>query len=230
MIIHILPQYICAVLHLSSDLSGLGLVKNGIVETIVSTYDKERSPIAAPMGVFTEDMQNVILKPFKTTQTYENLLKYRSGVANITSDPTLFHRTVFKAVNPEGRVPVEWFTPAETVDAPRLMNADACIEFKVISVEDSEEKSILLSRVEKILMIHKPTLRVYSRAVSAVIESLIHATRIEAFLALGEEKKANELIGLVQHYHRIVEKVAPNSKYSDIMSDIQRRIDGWRRG
>ncbi len=217
-------------MHLSSDLSGLGFVKNGIVETIVSTYDKERSPNAAPMGVYTEDMRNIILKPFKTTQTYENLLKLRSGVANITSDPTLYYRTAFKDANPEGRVPEEWFTHAETVDAPRLMNADACIEFRVISVEDSEEKARLLCRVEKILVIYKPTLRVYSRAVSAVIESLIHATRIEAFLASGEEKKAKDLIGLVKHYHRIVEKVAPNSKYSEIMSDIKRRIDGWRRG
>ncbi|MFQ6135173.1 MAG: DUF447 domain-containing protein [Nitrososphaerales archaeon] len=213
----------------SGDLSDLGFVRNGIVETIVSTFDEEHTPHAAPMGVYTEDMRSIILKPYKTSQTYENLLKWRGGVANITSDPTLFYGTVFKDANPGGKVPEEWFTHAQTIDAPRMRNVDACIEFRVVGVEYSGDQAKIPCRVEKILITYRPVLRVYSRAVPAVIESLIHATRIETYLASGEEKKAEELIGLVRHYRRIVKRVAPNSTYSKIMDDIRRRIDGWRR-
>lgn len=212
-----------------NELSELGFVKNSVVETIVSTYDKERNPNAAPMGVYTEDMKNLILNVYKTSQTYENLMRWKSGVVNITSDPNLYYRTTFKDVNPSGKLPEEWFVHASTVDAPNMLNTDACIEFNIINVEESEEKVKIQCRIEKILLIERRTLPAYSRATSAVIESLIHATRIENFLSSGEEKKAKERIDLVNHYSEVVNKVAPNSIYSDIIEDIKHRIKKWKR-
>tara|TARA_B100001971_G_C18250002_1_gene577414 strand:- start:1497 stop:2144 length:648 start_codon:yes stop_codon:yes gene_type:complete len=211
------------------ELVKIGFVKNGIVETIVSTFDKKRNPLAAPMGVSTEDKKNIILSIFKSTQTFVNLKERQCGVVNITSDPTLFHSTLFKDVNPDKKIPTDWFIPASLVDAPYLRNADAFIEFRVTNLTEFGEKIRVLCRVEKISVIHKNLLQVYQRAKSAVIESLIHATRIEVFLASGEEKKAKELMALVNHYSKIVNKVTPNSTYSQIMTDIQHRIKKWSR-
>ena len=211
----------------SDDLAKIGFVRNGIVETIVSTFDKNRNPIAAPMGVSSEDEKHFTLSVYKTTKTYMNLKEKKCGVVNITSDPILFHRTVFKDVNPGNKLPKDWFTHASKVDAPYLRNTDAFIEFKVTNLTGSGEKAKILCRVQKIAKSKKNSLQVYHRAKSAVIESIIHATRIEVFIVSGEEKKAKELVDLVNHYTKIVNRVAPNSIYSEIMSDIQTRIKKW---
>ena len=213
----------------SDELAKIGFAKNGIVETIVSTFDKNRNPTAAPIGVSMVDENHITLSIFKTTKTYKNLEEKKCGAANITSDPIVFHRTVFKDVNSEGKLPKEWFTQASKVDAPYLRNADAFIEFRVIKLTESSEKVKVLCRVHKIRIIRKNLIQVYHRAKSAVIESIIHATRIEVFLAAGKNKKAKELIELVNHYNKIVNKVAPNSTYSHIMIDIQRRIKKWNK-
>jgi len=213
----------------SDELAKMGFVKNGIVETIISTFDKNRNPIAAPMGVSAEDEKHITLSIYKTTKTYKNLKEKKCGVANITSDPTLFHRTVFKDVNPGGKLPNDWFTHASNVDAPYLRNTDAFIEFRVTNLTGSGEKAKVRCRVQKIVVARKDLLQVYHRAKSAVIESIIHATRIEIFLATDEKKKAKELIELVNHYTKIVNRVAPNSTYSQIMTDIQNRIKKWNK-
>ena len=210
------------------ELAQMGFVRNGIVETIVSTFDKKNNPIAAPMGVSTVDEKHITLSIFKTTKTYRNLKEKKCGVANITSDPTLFHRTVFKDVNPGGKLPKKWFTHASNVDAPYLRNTDAFIEFRVTNLTGSGEKAKVLCRVHKILVIRNE-LQVYHRAKSAVIESIIHATRIEIFLASGQKKEAKELVNLVNHYTKIINRVAPNSAYSQIMVDIQNRIKRWNK-
>jgi len=213
----------------SDELAKMGFVKNGIVETIISTFDKNRNSIAAPMGVSAEDEKHITLSIYKTTKTYKNLKEKKCGVANITSDPTLFHRTVFKDVNPGGKLPNDWFTHASNVDAPYLRNTDAFIEFRVTNLTGSGEKAKVRCRVQKIVVARKDLLQVYHRAKSAVIESIIHATRIEIFLATDEKKKAKELIELVNHYTKIVNRVAPNSTYSQIMTDIQNRIKKWNK-
>ncbi len=211
------------------DLSELGFIRNSIVETIVSTFDATHHPHAAPMGLYTADMRSIVLKPFKTSATYSNLVKWRSGVANITSNPVLFYLTAFKDKNPVGEVSEDWFTRADRVDAPRLKNVDAYVEFNVADIEDAGDQVKMLCRVEKTRVNREVTPQAYSRAVSAVIESVIHATRIEIYLSSGAAGKAEELIGLVEHYRMIVERVAPDSPYSEIMADIQRRIGGWVR-
>ena len=210
-------------------MSELGFIRNGIVEVIVSTFDEAHRPHAAPMGASTEDMRSIILKPFKSSQTYGNLLKWRSGVANITSDPLLFYRTVFKDANPGGELPKEWFAQAPAVDAPRMTNTDVCIELLVTDVEESEDRAQMLCRVESTLMLNRSYLpHVYNRAAPAVIESLIHATRIESHLNAGRPDKAEELIILVEHYRHLVDRIAPDSTYSEMMDDIWRRINLWR--
>ncbi len=210
-------------------MSELGFIRNGIVEVIVSTFDEAHRPHAAPMGASTEDMRGIILKPFKSSQTYRNLLKWRSGVANITSDPLLFYRTVFKDANPGGEFPKEWFAQAPAVDAPRMTNTDVCIELLVTDVEESEDRAQMLCKVKSTLMLNRSYLpHVYNRAAPAIIESLIHATRIESHLNADRPDKAEELITLVEHYRHLVERIAPDSTYSEMMDDIWRRINLWR--
>ncbi|MCP8317686.1 MAG: hypothetical protein H3Z51_12635, partial [archaeon] len=60
------------------------------------------------------------------------------------------------------------------------------------------------------------------------IESIIHATRIKVFLSKDEKEKVEKLIKLVNYYNTLVERVAPNSVYVDIMKEILKRIEAWK--
>jgi hypothetical protein len=212
-----------------SELLELGFVKDGICESIVSTYNPERKPHASPIGISTNDMHLLILRIYQNSQTYKNLIKWKSGVANITSDPTLFHITTFKDSFSNSQIPEEMFEHEDAVDAPRLRNVDGCIALKLIKKEDNVNPATIVCRVEKILIKGNPRLKVYNRGSHAVIESLIHATRIKLYLQNGDKEKVKELIRLVDNYHRIVKKVAPNSELMEIMDDITCRINGWKK-
>ena len=61
-----------------------------------------------------------------------------------------------------------------------------------------------------------------------MIEAIIHATRIKMFLTQGREGEARRLMDMVEHYQRLISRVAPDSEYSRIMEDIIARIDVWK--
>ena len=83
-------------------------------------------------------------------------------------------------------------------------------------------------KVVKVSKASKLKPRVYCRAVFALIESVIHATRIEALISEGEREEAEKLIGLIRHYADLVKRVAPESIYLTMINDILRRIDSWK--
>jgi len=124
-----------------NSLKDLGFTKGVILETIISTYCLDGQPTAAPMGVMTMDMQHLIVKPYCSTLTFKNLYFQRSAVLNLTSNPELYYRTAFKEVNPNGKVPLEWFGKAEIVNAPIILSADAFIEISVLEIKPFGERA-----------------------------------------------------------------------------------------
>jgi hypothetical protein len=202
------------------SLSDLGFIKNCIFEAIVSTYSIENLPNAAPMGIMTDDMQSLIIKPYTTSQTYRNILLQKCAVINITSDPIIYYKTTFK----DDKLPLDWFEKADKVNAPKLKNADAFIEVKVNEIENIKDRAKVLCEVINIASAKvKP--KAYCRATFAVIESIIHTTRINF---QKDEKKVEELTRLVKHYYALVERVAPNSIYLDMMKENLKRVEAWK--
>jgi len=213
-----------------TNLANLGFLRETTVEVIVSTYGANGQPNAAPMGVRTEDMKHIVIRPYMSTVTYANLQSKRCAVINVTSNPELYYRTAFKEANPEGQMPSEWFEKAETVDAPRLCMADAFVEVSVVDIKSlGAERAEVLCDV-KLVRASSLLPKAYCRATFATIEAIIHATRVKVFLAEDEEKQreARRLMGLIEHYHALVNRVAPNSNYSAIMADLTERINKWR--
>ncbi len=213
-----------------SALVSLVFLENAIVETIVSTYDAKRQPTAAPMGVKVEGAKHIVVRPYTSTLTYTNLQSQRCAVVNVTSNPELYYRTAFKEANPKGRIPAEWFEKAETVDAPRLQLAEAFVEVSVVDIKSvGAERAEVLCDVKHITALRLLP-KAYCRATFATIEAIIHATRVKLFLA-GDKRKqeqAHKLIELIEHYDAIVNRVAPNSRYSEIMTDLTQRISSWK--
>jgi hypothetical protein len=213
-----------------NDLAGLGFLGNSIVETIVSTYNSKGQPNAAPMGVKTEETKHMIIRPYTSTLTYTNLQLKRCAVINVTSNPELYYRTAFKNVNPEGRIPLQWFEKGETVDAPRLRIAEAFVEVSVVNIKylDPERAEVLCD--VKLIKASSLLPKAYCRATFATIEAVIHATRVKLLLAgdKQEEEQAHRLIELIEHYNAVVNRIAPNSSYSVIMADLTQRINSWK--
>jgi hypothetical protein len=214
-----------------TDIADLGFSEGVIVETIVTTYNAGGQANAAPMGATMASPERLAFRIYTSSVTYKNLQSKKCGVVNVTSDPAVFYRTAFKEANPGGVVPREWFEKAESVDAPRLRAADAHVEVAVAdtAVLDAERVEVLCD--VKLVQAASVLPRVYCRALFATVEAIVHATRVEAFIAHEDKQKREQALRLLETIkgcRDVVNRVAPNSRYSEIMSDLNRRIDSWR--
>jgi hypothetical protein len=216
-----------------TQIADLGFSKGVIVETVVSTYGSGGQANAAPMGAIMEQAQRVVFRIYTSSLTYKNLQVKRCAVVNLTADPEVFYRTAFKEVNPEGKIPAGWFENAETVEAPRLRAADAHIEVTVVDAANLDAEKAEVTCEVKLVHASKVLPQAYCRASFAVIEAIIHATRVKHFLMHGDggqQEQTLNLLGKIEDCHDVVNRVAPTSHYSEIMADLTQRIESWRAG
>jgi hypothetical protein len=214
-----------------TKLTDLGFSKGVIVETVVSTYNGKGQPNAAPMGAVMQSAQRINLKIYTSALTYANLQAKRCAVVNITSDPEVFYRTAFKEANPNGTVPQEWFEKAETVDAPKLRLADAFVEVAVADITPLDAEKVEVACDVKFVQASSALPKAYCRAMFATVEAIVHATRVKAFITQGNGQKreqALKLLETIRECNNVVSKVAPRSRYSEVMADLNRRISSWR--
>ncbi len=214
---------------LMTNLSDLGFSKDTIAETILSTYNPDMEPNAAPMGVIMQSDQQLAINLFNSSQTSRNLQTNRFAVLNLTGNIEIFYKAAFKETNPCGRLPQEWFEKAQVVDAPKLRMADAVIEVSVKElVPLSEQKTQAVFNVE-LVAANQWYPQVYCRAFSATLEAIIHATRVKALISDEKEQETvSKLLATIESSSDVVNRVAPNSSYTKIMVDLTRRIDSWR--
>jgi hypothetical protein len=213
-----------------TNLDDLGFLKGTIGETIVSTYDVDGQPNAAPMGVVMKGSEQLVIRPYISSLTYKNLQTKKCAVVNLTSNPELFYLTAFKEAATDGKLSPDLFEKAETVDAPRLRAADSIVEVSVTETASfGAERAEFLCNVQ-LVEASKELPKVYCRAQFATIEAIIHATRIKQFLRSDkqEQERAFRLLELVEICQAVVNRTAPDSRYSEIMADLTQRISLWR--
>jgi hypothetical protein len=212
-----------------AKLTDLGFSKGIFAETIVSTYNVDGTPNAAPMGIILEDEKTLTMNIFNSSSTNRNLKASKCGVINLTNNVDVFYKTTFKEANPNGKLPAEWFDRAKAVNAPRLCFANASIEVRVTIIESGGlERTKFLCEVTQ-MNAPKKYPQVYCRALSATLEAITHATRVEAYINNeNKRKQVSELLETIEHQRDLVNHVAPNSVYSSVMSDLMKRIDSWR--
>jgi len=190
-----------------TKIADLGFSKQAIVETVVSTYNVDGQPNAAPMGATMDSPQRIVLRIYTSSSTYKNLQTKRCGVVNVTSDPELFYR------------------------APRLRMADAHVEVTVADITSLDAEKAEVTCKVKLVKASTVLPKVYCRASFATIEAIIHATRVKAFMIGGDRQKqeqALKLLETIRECRDVVNRVAPNSRYSEIMADLTQRVDSWR--
>src|SRR5262245_31648651 len=145
-----------------------------ILEGLVTTLSPSGSMHLAPMGPRVEpgDWRRFLLRPFPSSQTYQNLRAHGEGVLHVTDDALLLARAALGPVEPPPP-----HRPAERVRGFVLTGACRFYEFRVAAVDDSQERV----RVEADV-VHSGTQREFfgfNRARHAVVEAAILATRTD---------------------------------------------------
>jgi uncharacterized protein len=149
-----------------------------ILEGIVTTVSPAGALNIAPMGPRVEpSMRRFVLRPFRTSTTYQNLKAHGEGVLHVTDDVLLLARTAIG-------VPVEAPTRAADVVAGRIL-VESCryYEFRLIDLDDRDDRTTLVAET-----VAEGRLRDFfglNRAKHAVVEAAILATRT-TFLPLEE--------------------------------------------
>ncbi len=197
------------------------IIPNVIYECILTTKADNETNVA-PMGVVFEH-DTVLLRTFKNTKSYKLLTRVPYGVINFTDNVEIFYVTTFNTEIDFN----ELLTSSTSVPVPSLINAYAKLEFSVEEVVcEDDNKVVFRCKVLKALWKRREA-RPYTRAEHAIIESLIHATRIKFFLEHGMIQEAIRLTLLVKHYDALISRIAPNTVYSSIMNKLKVLISSW---
>lgn len=168
-----------------------------IIETIFSTLDSAGRPNFAPMGVSLGE-EEIIVRPFRNTQTCRNLLATGYGVVNLTDDILAFTQSaLYDIVLPH-------FT-AHVVPGVVFQGTCSWRELEIIAESGSLERSEVHCR--EIYRGRQSDFLGFCRASNAVLEATILATRLHLYT---HEKVLTDL----ERYEQIVKKTGDEREQS----------------
>jgi hypothetical protein len=161
-----------------------------ILEGIVTTLSPERQVNIAPMGPEVNlDMRCLVLRPFRTAQTYRNLKAHGEGVFHVTDNAYLLAQAAIGAVEP-----LPELIPANRVSGFVLREACRYYEFQVRALDDREERARI--DVEVLYAGRQRDFFGFNRAKHAILEAAILATRT-AFLPLADIEAEYRKLGVI---------------------------------
>lgn len=144
-----------------------------ILEGIVTTLKADGSVNISPMGPEVDDsFAELVLKPYQTSTTYQNLKRTGQGVFHVTDDVELIARAAVGALD---EIPP--LVACAAVEGRILAGACRWYAFRVASLDDSQERTRIVCRV-----VDSGRLRDFfgfNRAKHAVLEAAILATRVD---------------------------------------------------
>ncbi|MGD6809011.1 MAG: DUF447 domain-containing protein [Candidatus Bathyarchaeia archaeon] len=206
-------------------LADLGFCQNLICETILCTFNPDGSPNAAPMGATMKNSQQITLTIYNSAQTLKNLQTNKAATLNLTGNIDIYYNSALK----NDGLTADLFEKSDIANAPKLKNADATVTFAIEKFESADALRTMVTGNVKHVEAVKAYPQAYCRAMPAVLEAIIHATRIKALASIKEEQAhVAKLLNLIQNCNDVVNRSAPNSHYAELMTDLQRKIDSGR--
>lgn len=184
-------------------LEKLGMKKRWIYEVIVTTF-QNKDPHSAPMGVWTENFSELNMNIYKESMTLGNILSQKEFAANFVSDISIFYNALF------AKNEVDYIN-SKQIHAPAIKNASAVVALKLKEISEKKNRFQIQAHVVNVRIIGD--LKLINRAESLVLESLILATRIPFF-------DPEEIKTVLKENFRVIQKVAPGSKFQNIMEKI----------
>ncbi|MBK5114190.1 MAG: DUF447 family protein [Candidatus Heimdallarchaeota archaeon] len=194
-----------------------------IYEAIVTTYNQQNQPNAAPMGFAIDKEKQVIIRPYKESDTYKNLQEQKECIINITSDPDLFVKsTLFQDLLID-----EFYIKSAMINAPILKACEGNhIALKAVKITKEEERGIFYCEIID-ANLSEEQVQPHTRAFSSLIEILIHSTRVIHFSRSKElnDSKVMHLRELIEHHSQIISRVTQkNSQYQKYVEKILIKI------
>jgi len=144
-----------------------------ILEGIVTTINKDGTVNVSPMGPQVEpEMRSVVLRPYDTSTTCRNLRRTGEAVLHVTDDVELLARA---AVGRLDRLPP--MTPSRAVEGWILDDACRWYELRVRDIDDREPRRVI--ECDVVDQGRQRDFFGFNRAMHAVVEAAILATRVE---------------------------------------------------
>lgn len=145
------------------------------------------------MGIIRRQ-DTVLIRLFKGSKTYQNILAENFLVANVTNDPVLFVKCTFSDIEPDD---------IETISSPGrefpvLKAAQSWVAFECINTKIAPEALIAELRPVR-GHVNSFCPKAPNRGFNAILEATIHATRYKID---GDEK----YIKLIKFYEDIINK------------------------
>ena len=143
-----------------------------ILEGLVTTLNEDRSVNISPMGPIVDpQLKTLVLRPFRTSKTYQNLKRTGQGVFHVTDNVKLIAQAAVGTPDPLPRL-----APTQKVDGMALVDACRWVEFTVESLDDRAERTWIVART--VAQQHNRDFFGFNRAKHAVLEAAILATRV----------------------------------------------------
>ena len=163
-----------------------------ILEGIVTTLAPDGTAHVTPMGPrVPADFRRLLFRPFRTAQTYHNLLRHGEGVFHVTDDVLLLARAAVGRLDPLPEV-----ERAERILGYILRDACRYYEFRVTGIDDRAERVTI--EAETVQRGRFRDFFGFNRAKHAVVEAAILATRTALVPSEEIELEFRRLAVLVQ--------------------------------
>ena len=182
-----------------------------VIEGIVTTIGPDGQVNIAPMGPKVDrQFRRLTLRPFKTSQTYKNLVYHPEGVFHVVDDVLLLAQAAVGQIEP---VPIMLLS--DHVNGYILRDACRFYAFKVDQMDDSQDRAEI-----DVSIVWDGRMRDhfgFNRAMYAVVEASILATRVHMLPHQQIEDDLERLRPLVEKTggHRELEAFAFLKNYID---------------
>lgn len=191
-----------------------------ILEGIVTTLNADRSVNISPMGPRVDpQMHSFVLKPFRTSTTYQNLKRHGEGVFHVTDDVLLLAQAAVGQPTPSPPL-----LPATGIDGYILADACRWYAFRVRSLEDTQDRTEIVVDV-----VNSGRLRDFvgfNRGKNAVLEAAILATRTHLL-------PREEIVAQFQALKILVDKTGGEQEHAALQfleRHVSRTFDERNRG
>lgn len=190
-------------------LCGLGF-SNETYSEVLLTININNDTNVAPMGVLLKN-NKLYVRIYSGTKTYNAILNYADEcVLNITNNPKLF----FNAILHKEKIR---FYNSTIVNAKRVLDCDAYIECNI------NKRNILSNYAEiflnpLIIDVVNPSVKTYNRAGPAIIEALVHLSKIQYYKSSGMNN--NEILKRFLFLREIVYHSTSDKDYRIMINEI----------
>ncbi len=208
------------------NLNSLHMNKGQMYETIITTktatglnsddkVNKVPKNNAAPIGVLCKNSEQVVLYLYEGTHTLKNIDENGEFIVNITQDPLIFTNSAL------GDVDNDYFANYKGI--PYFKNTDAFFVARVENTKEitrkngfgSSKMSIITANVEEVVQF-KDTMPL-NRGIYAVVESLIHYTRLE----LADDQTRANYWQRIKEMNRVAQKVGSTQEKKALQEIIK---------